>query len=96
MTLVAVTEQNVLARIEEARHSTSVQGEPVKVAITDGTDNPPQVTISHTLQATTLTAMRDVDTTGAVDGSLLIYKGDSQKWKADSVLRQALLDGGNF
>jgi hypothetical protein len=96
MTLVTVTEQNIQALIEEARHSTSVQGEPTKVSISDGTGAPPTITISHTLQGSTLASMRDVDATGAVDGSMLIYKGDSQKWKADSVLRQALLDGGNF
>lgn len=44
-----------------------------------------------------LAELTDVDTTGRVDGSVLIYDGTTARFVADSInTRLTLADGGNF
>lgn len=43
-----------------------------------------------------LNDMSDVDTTGKVDGSLLIYDEDQGKFVASTLLEKQTLNGGNF
>lgn len=38
----------------------------------------------------------DVDTTGKVDGSILIYDETIEKFKASTLLEKQIVNGGNF
>ena len=40
--------------------------------------------------------MADVDLTGLTDGSLLIYKNNTAKWSASTLLDKQNMEGGEF
>lgn len=47
-------------------------------------------------QAQTLSTLADVNTTTKSDGSVLSYDAAAEEWQAVNVLREQLMDGGNF
>jgi hypothetical protein len=73
-----------------------VQGETVKVAVTDGTDNPPVIVVSTTLPVTTLAALRDVDASGLANNAVLVYDSGLQKWRVSAAGALLFVDGGSF
>jgi hypothetical protein len=44
----------------------------------------------------TLSGLSDVNTASKIDGSVLSYDTTAAKWQAVNVLREQLMDGGNF
>jgi hypothetical protein len=47
-------------------------------------------------QAQTLSTLADVNTAAKSDGSVLSYDAAAEEWRAANVLREQLMDGGNF
>jgi hypothetical protein len=57
----------------------------------------PRVVVNQSgLVARKIGDLVDVDTTGKVDGSLLIYDEDQEKFVASTILQNQILNGGNF
>jgi hypothetical protein len=75
-----------------------VSGHQVQVAITDGSGQPPTVVVSTftPLSVARIGDLVDVVASSPEDGSLLSYAASEQKWKASRLIREELLDGGNF
>lgn len=51
---------------------------------------------TDTLQSAKLRQIGDVDSTNLVNGSLLVYNPNTEKWVTQTLLDQQTMDGGAF
>lgn len=71
--------------------SSTVSPTSVQTAVAVGVQGPPgPAGIQNIAQAS------DVDATSLTDGSMLIFKGDTQKFTATKTLGDQIIEGGHF
>ena len=61
-----------------------------------GSDTGTLVVSSSNIVPNSIENMADVDLTGLTDGALLIYKNNTAKWSASTLLDKQNMEGGEF
>ena len=61
-----------------------------------GSDTGTLVVSSSSIVPNSIENMADVDLTGLTDGALLIYKNNTAKWSASTLLDKQNMEGGEF
>lgn len=82
-----------------ASHSTVVVSDSNTGSIVVSGTSPPQVVVTGMMGppgSSLIADARDVDVSGAIDGSVLVYNHNTKKWAATIELSQQYIDGGQF
>lgn len=74
----------------------SSQSSKVVAVNTQGTTEVVSVGVQGPSGPNTVTTATDVDVSGLEDGSVLVYKSSTLKWRATRTLEQQNLEGGHY
>ncbi len=61
-----------------------------------GSESGSLVVSSSTIPPNSIENMADVDLTGLTDGALLIYRNNTARWTASTLLDKQSMEGGEF
>ncbi len=61
-----------------------------------GSEGGPVLVSPSSIPPNSIENMADVDLTGLIDGALLIYKNNTARWTASTLLDKQSMEGGEF